>query len=70
MATKGRRSRTAPRRTLVGPIAMLAGGAAVGALVWHVLMIMPPTGAHAWRGAEQLSREDRTALERMLRAHP
>jgi hypothetical protein len=49
---------------------MLAGGAAVGALVWHVLMIMPPTGAHAWRGAEQLSREDRTALERMLRAHP
>jgi len=49
---------------------MLAGGAAVGAVVWHVLMIMPPTGVRAWRSAEQLSREDRGALERMLRAHP
>jgi len=40
---------------------------AVGVLVWHVLMLDP---SPRWRSAEQLSRQDRDALERVLTAHP
>ena len=67
MSNRTRRRRQPPKRTLIAPLAMLAGGLAVGVLVWHVLMLEP---APRWRGVEQLSRHDREALERVLTSHP
>jgi len=67
MAKRSRRRREPPKRTLIAPLVMLAGGMAVGVLVWHVLMLDP---SPRWRSAEQLSRQDREALERVLTAHP
>ena len=59
--------RKPPKRTLIAPLVMLAGGMAVGVLVWHVLMLDP---VPRWRTVEQLSGKDRDALERLLAAHP
>jgi len=61
MADRGRQRREAPRRALIGPLAMLAGGAMVGVMVWRILMLEP-----APSGLEQLSQHDRGALERFL----
>jgi hypothetical protein len=70
MANETRRRRTAPMRSLIGPLVMLASGMAVGVLMWRSLMLEPaPTDAHR-AGLEQLSRQDREALERVLNAHP
>jgi len=68
MAKANARRRTAPRRTLIGPLVMLASGAAVGVMVWRFLML-EPAGAR-WRMSEQLSADDRAALARILSAHP
>ena len=67
MPNRSKRRREPPKRTLIAPLVMLAGGMAVGVLVWRVLMLEP---APRWRTAEQLSRQDRDALERVLAAHP
>jgi hypothetical protein len=69
MAKLKTRRRMPPRRTLVGPLVMLMSGVAVGAVVWRILML-EPGGTGRWPGPEQLSRQDRDALERVLRAHP
>ena len=47
---------------------MLGAGMVVGVVVWHILMIAPPRQI-----AEQLSKQDRDALDRLLadqRSHP
>jgi hypothetical protein len=67
MGNRSGRRRKPSKRTLIGPLVMLAGGMAVGVIVWHVLMLDPGPG---WRTVEQLSGKDRDALERVLTAHP
>ena len=68
MANQRARRRSAPRRTLIGPLVMLASGMAVGALVWRILMLDPaPLGRVG--GREQLSQHDRQALDRLLSEH-
>jgi hypothetical protein len=69
MAKVKLRRRTAPKRTLIGPLVMLASGAAVGVMMWRFLMLEPSPGAR-WRVSEQLSAGDREALARVLSAHP
>ena len=69
MAKAKARRRTAPTRTMIGPLVMLASGAAVGVIVWHYLMLEPPAGER-WRVSEHLSANDRAALARLLSAHP
>ena len=67
MADRAARRRTAPKRSLIGPVAMLLGGVAAGAVLWHVLMLDPTP---AWwgerRAPEKLSQHDRDALDRVL----
>lgn len=63
------RRRTAPKRTLIGPLVMLASGMAVGALMWRLLMLEPAQSAGERAGPEQLSRHDRQALDRLLGEH-
>ena len=71
MANQRARRRTAPKRTLIGPLVMLASGVAVGALVWRVLMLEPgPSGAAHLATTERLSQHDQQALDRLLTAHP
>ena len=61
---RSRRRTAAPKRTLIGPLVMLAGGMAVGVVVWRVLMLEPaPLGRAV---PERLSHEDRHALDRLL----
>jgi hypothetical protein len=68
MAKQRARRRTAPRRTLIGPLVMLASGMVVGAVVWRLLMLDPaPIGRFG--GHERLSRQDRQALDRLLSEH-
>ena len=68
MANQRARRRTAPKRTLIGPLVMLVCGMAVGALMWRLLMLEPvPVGRVA--GHEHLSRQDRQALDRLLSDH-
>jgi hypothetical protein len=70
MAKAGSRRRTAPKRTLIGPLVMLAGGMAVGALMWRLLMLEPgPSAGLRVSRPEQLSRHDRQALDRLLSEH-
>jgi len=64
------RRRTAPTRSLIGPLVMLASGMAVGVLMWRSLMLEPASGGGHRTRLEQLSRQDRDALERVLSAHP
>ena len=57
-----RRRRGAPKRTLIGPLVMLAGGAVAGVAVWRLLMLEPAQGP----APERLSRQERRALDRLL----
>ncbi|HYR96966.1 MAG TPA: hypothetical protein VEM57_09520 [Candidatus Binatus sp.] len=68
MADPRARRRTAPKRTLIGPLVMLASGMAVGALMWRLLMLEPVQSPGGRAGPEQLSRHDRQALDRLLGA--
>ena len=63
MADRRSRRRTAPARTLIGPLAMLLGGVGAGAVLWHVLMRDPEPSGPA---TEQLTRHDQQLLERLL----
>ena len=68
MEDRQRRRRTAPKRTLIGPLLMLVGGMAAGGLLWHLLMLEPsPADA---RLREQLTRQDQQALNGLLATHP
>lgn len=67
MANQRARRRTAPKRTLIGPLVMLVSGMAVGALMWRLLMLEPaPSSGLRVSGHEQLSSHDRQALDRLL----
>ena len=66
MADGRARRRTAPKRSLIGPLVMLASGMAVGALMWRVLMLEQVGNPGGRAGQEQLSRHDREALDRLL----
>ena len=68
MANTRARRRTAPKRTLIGPLVMLASGVVVGALMWRLLMLEPAPIARG-PGHEQLSQHDRQALDRLLSQH-
>lgn len=59
-----RRRRGVPKRALIGPLVMLAGGVATGALLWRFLMLAP---APAGSVSERLSTADRHALDDVLR---
>jgi len=65
MGKQGARRRTPPKRTLIAPLAMLAGGLTVGLVIWRFLMLEPPSPG--WRQSERLSQQDRDALERLLK---
>jgi len=67
MDDRQRRRRTAPKRTLIGPLVMLASGAVVGGVLWHVLMLEPSPAA---RAGEQLTQHDRQALDGLFVGHP
>ena len=70
MTNQRARRRTAPKRTLIGPLVMLAGGMAVGVFMWRLLMLEPgPTTRVRVPGQEQLSRHDRRALDRLMSEH-
>jgi len=70
MANQRGRRRTAPKRTLIGPLVMLASGVAVGVLVWRVLMLEPgPTEGMRLPATERLSHQDQRALDRLLSTH-
>jgi hypothetical protein len=61
------RRRRKARGGLIGPLALLAGGAVTGMGLWYLLMLdgpMPGSGVRA--AAEQLSGHDQAALDRLL----
>jgi hypothetical protein len=67
MVDRRRQRRAAPKRALIGPLAMLAGGAVAGVLLWRTLMLEPrQPGALEVAAPEGLTAEDRRALERMF----
>jgi hypothetical protein len=67
MAKGSKRRRTAPKRGLIAPLVMLAGGMALGVVVWRFLMLEPPRSTDArWTPSEQLSHQDRQALDHLL----
>jgi hypothetical protein len=66
MVDHRRKRRAPPKRTLIAPLVMLAGGAVAGAVLWRFLMLEPPPGASALVGPEQLSNHDRLTLERLI----
>jgi hypothetical protein len=61
----GQQRRTAPRRTLIAPLVMLASGAVVGVMLWRFLMLDPAPTARSG-GPEQLSSHDQQALDHVL----
>jgi hypothetical protein len=61
----GQRRRTAPRRTLIAPLVMLASGAVVGVMLWRFLMLDPAPTTRPDR-PEHLSSHDQQALDRVL----
>ena len=66
-----RRRRTAPKRALIGPLLMLASGMVVGVMMWRFLMLEPPSPDRERRGnPEQLSHQDRRALDDILSQRP
>jgi len=67
MVDRRRERQAAPKRALIGPLAMLAGGAAAGVLLWRTLMLEPePPRGLGMVAAEALTPEDRQALHRVL----
>jgi hypothetical protein len=61
-----RRRRTA-RGGLIGPLALLAGGAVTGMGLWYLLMLDPPRPTSGVRAVgEQLTGHDQAALDRLL----
>ena len=58
------RRRAAARGGLIGPLALLAGGAVAGVGLWWLLMIDPAPGVRTV--AEQLTGHDQAALDRLL----
>lgn len=61
-----RRRRTA-RGGLIGPLALLAGGAVAGVGLWWLLMLDDPAPTPGVRAvAEQLTSHDQAALDRLL----
>jgi hypothetical protein len=52
---------------LIGPLALLAGGAVTGMGLWYLLMLDPPRPTSGVRAVgEQLSGHDQAALDRLL----
>ena len=67
MADRGRGRRGAPKRALIGPLVLLAGGVAASAALWRFLMLeSSPPGAVQLSVPEHLSSGDRQALDRVL----
>jgi uncharacterized membrane protein len=60
------RRRAAARGGLIGPLALLAGGAVAGVGLWWLLMIDPAPAARVRAAAEQLTSHDQAALDRLL----
>ncbi len=60
------RRRAAARGGLIGPLALLAGGAVAGVGLWWLLMIDPAPTSGVRAVAEQLSSHDQAALDRLL----
>src|SRR5947199_169594 len=63
MGKENGRRRSAPARTLVKPLLLLATGAAAGVVLWRALMLDP---SPAQVGTERLSEHDRQALDGVL----
>jgi hypothetical protein len=59
------RRRAAARGGLIGPLALLAGGAVAGVGLWWLLMLDPPA-PRVRAAAEQLTSHDQSALDRLL----
>lgn len=67
MADRRRRQKPS-RRSLIGPLLMLGSGAALGGVLWHVLMAdrRAPMPAST---PERLSQQDRQALDGLFQEH-
>jgi len=48
---------------------MLGSGMVAGVLLWRFLMLDPPATAVRLQGSEQLSHQDRQALDHLLAGH-
>ena len=67
MAERQRRRLGAPKRALIGPLVMLASGAAASAALWRFLVLESgPPGSSRLAVPEPLSSADREALSRLL----
>jgi hypothetical protein len=64
------RRRATARGGLIGPLAILTGGAVAGAGLWWLLMLEPATRPGGRGQGEQLRGHDRAALERLLERTP
>jgi hypothetical protein len=51
---------------LIGPLALLAGGAVAGVGLWWFLMLDPAPAPRVRATPEQLTSHDRAALDRLL----
>jgi hypothetical protein len=51
---------------LIGPLTLLAGGAAAGVGLWWLLMLDPAPAPRVRGVAEQLTSHDQSALDRLL----
>jgi uncharacterized membrane protein len=60
------RRRAAARGGLIGPLALLAGGAVAGVGFWWLLMLDPAPAPRVRAVAEQLTQHDQSALDRLL----
>ena len=70
MANQRSRRRNAPRRALIAPLVMLGSGMVAGVLLWRFLMLEPsPATGLRLQGSEQLSHQDRQALDHLLAVH-
>ena len=69
MEDRGATRRKASTRAFVGPLLMLLGGALAGALLLRNLLLEPPSVVGHTGATEQLSHDDRVALERLMRGN-